>query len=497
MTAPTTKVVGGAPSTGGTHGSPRSERGDTLVEVLLALIVLSLTVVALLAAFATAVTASAEHRNLAVGDTWLRTVSESVISSFQQGTSTIDKCASVSSGNYTTELAGPLAVPPSSGYSATVSSVAYFNLQSFDPAATCVDGFPQQLTITVAGHSGSWSEDVVVQGSAQIACGTVSPALTVTAVNQALSYTGSHAALDTSYVSCLRGNDAATVTSATYTYAGTGSTSYGPSTTPPTNVGTYSVTPSAATVNFTSGQSSNYPPPYIYVAGSLTIFQAILNVTANNQTLAFTGSPAVADTSVVVGLFGGDTATVTSATYTYVGTGSTSYGPSTTPPTNKGNYRVTPSSATVNITSGSPSNYSSTYGYAAGTLTIAGVYLGQTSAPLSSGNHYYQIDTTSSGSSTATINTITPATAETLISLTFNLSASDTRSVSVTVDIVTGQFVNSTPLACSLPVGTTTCTVTTSVTVPVGSSVNVLIQRGNGIGPNPPTASWAVLYTQP
>jgi hypothetical protein len=150
----------------------------------------------------------------------------------------------------------------------------------------------------------------------------------------------------------------------------------------------------------------------------------------------------------------------------------------------------------VNITSGSPSNYSSTYGYAAGTLTIAAVYLGQTSAPLSSGG-YFRIDTTSSGSPTATINTITPGTAETLISLTFNLSGIDTRSVSVTVDIVTGQFANSTPLGCSLPIGTTSCTITTSVTVPVGSSINVLIQRGNGIGPNPPTASWSVLYTQP
>ena len=462
----------------------------------MALIVLSLTVVALLAAFSTSITASAEHRNLAVGDTWLRTVSESVVSSFQQGTSTIDKCASVSSVNYSTKLAAPLTIPGSTGYLASVSAVTFFNLQSYDPAATCIDGFPQQLTITVAGHGGAWSGDVVVQGGAQIACGVAGPALTVTAVKQSLAYTGGPAVADTSYVSCLRGNDAATVTSATYTYAGTGATTYGPSTTRPTNVGTYSITPSAASVNFTSGSSANYPPPYIYVAGSLTIFQATLTVTANNQILADTGSPAVSDSSTAVGLVGSDSATVASATYTYVGTGATSYGPSTTPPSNKGTYSVTPSAATVNFTVGSPSNYSSTYSYAAGNLTITSLYQGQTSGQLSSGTHYYKIDSSSAASNSTTANAITPGVAETMVSLAFNLSATDVRIVSVTVDTITGGVVQSTALACSLPIGSTSCVASTSVPVAVGSSINVRIQRGNG-GANPPTASWTVLYTQP
>lgn len=469
----------------------------------MALIVLSLTVVALLAAFSTSITASAEHRNLAVGDTWLRTVSESVVSSFQQGPPTIANCSSVSSGYYSTQLFGPQQIPnntvpgsPGYGYSASVSAVTFFNLQSFDPAATCIDGFPQQLTITVTGHGGVWSDDVVVQGGAQVACGVATPALTVTAVKQSLPYTGGPAAADTSYVSCLRGNDVATVTSATYTYAGTGATSYGPSTTRPTNVGTYSITPSAATVNFTSGSSASYPPPYIYVVGQLTIFQATLTVTANNQILADTGSPAVPDASTVVGLVGGDTATVASATYTYLGTGATSYGPSTTPPTNKGTYSVTPSAATVNFTVGSPSNYLPTYSYAAGNLKITSLYQGQTGGQLSGGTHYYKIDSTSAASNSSTANAITPVVAETMVSLVFSLSAADTRTVSVTVDTITGGSAQLTALACSVPIGSTSCAASTSIPVAVGSSINVQIQRGNG-GASPPTASWTVLYTQP
>ena len=49
----------------------RSEAGDTLIEVLLALIVLSLASVALITAFETDISASAEHRNLANFDTAL------------------------------------------------------------------------------------------------------------------------------------------------------------------------------------------------------------------------------------------------------------------------------------------------------------------------------------------------------------------------------------------------------------------------------------------
>ena len=60
------------------------ERGDTLIEVLLALIILGITGVALLTAFATAITASSEHRNLATLDSSVRAASDQVISQVQQ-----------------------------------------------------------------------------------------------------------------------------------------------------------------------------------------------------------------------------------------------------------------------------------------------------------------------------------------------------------------------------------------------------------------------------
>ena len=82
---------------------------------------------------------------------------------------------------------------------------------------------------------------------------------------------------------------------------------------------------------------------------------------------------AVTPTSTVTsGLYSGDTAAVVSATYTYAGTGTTTYAASTTAPTAAGTYSVTPSAASVTITpSADAGNYSTTYTYVAGTLTIS------------------------------------------------------------------------------------------------------------------------------
>lgn len=57
---------------------------------------------------------------------------------------------------------------------------------------------------------------------------------------------------------------------------------------------------------------------------------------------------------------------LTGATYTYLGTGSTTYGSSTTAPTNAGTYSITPSAAV--ISAGEEANYNITY--TVGTLTI-------------------------------------------------------------------------------------------------------------------------------
>ena len=164
-----------------------------------------------------------------------------------------------------------------------------------------------------------------------------------------------------------------TIASVTFTYAGTGSTTYGPSTTRPTNVGTYSVTPSAAV--FSNGSASNYT--ITYNPGTLTIQTGAVTLTAGSQTLSYgaTQSPSVSITSG--SLVSPDV--ISSVTYSYAGTGSTTYGPSTTRPTNAGTYSVMPSAAVVSP--GSASNYSFTYD--PGVLTVQQVGITVTAGTLS------------------------------------------------------------------------------------------------------------------
>lgn len=61
-----------------------NEGGDTLLEVLIALLIVGLTAVVLLTAFTTSITASAEHYNLAGNDAVLRNAADQAFSEIQQ-----------------------------------------------------------------------------------------------------------------------------------------------------------------------------------------------------------------------------------------------------------------------------------------------------------------------------------------------------------------------------------------------------------------------------
>ncbi len=76
-------------------------------------------------------------------------------------------------------------------------------------------------------------------------------------------------------------------------------------------------------------------------------------------------------TSNVSGTVGSDSASVTSVSYTYVGTGSTTYGPSTVAPAAPGTYEVTPSAAVIAVSPVADlGDYNATYTYVGASLTI-------------------------------------------------------------------------------------------------------------------------------
>ena len=132
-----------------------SERGDTLIEILIAMTVLGIAAVALLAGFATAITSSSEHRSLASLDSSTRLAANQAIADVQQQAQT-NASPFVCSNNFTPSFAGL------TGFSVT-AQVSYWNGTSFPtPPTACVDNVPQQYTLTVSstGTGQSYSTTV-------------------------------------------------------------------------------------------------------------------------------------------------------------------------------------------------------------------------------------------------------------------------------------------------------------------------------------------------
>ena len=157
------------PARASTPADPRrSEAGDTLVEVLLAIVVLGLTSVALLAGFATMISSSAEYRSLATIDTVLRSASQQAISQVgQQPGALFASCESAGpSGPGQVNFSLP------AGFTAVVSSVQYWNASATPPAfsqpstwlgtsfSPCIPNAPALLTITVTAASSGASSSI-------------------------------------------------------------------------------------------------------------------------------------------------------------------------------------------------------------------------------------------------------------------------------------------------------------------------------------------------
>ena len=147
----------------------QSDSGDTLIEVLLALIVLGLASVALIIGFSTSISASADHRQLTTTDAVLTTASEEIISAIQNDPSLFTAaCTSagqpIAMSNYP-DYSASQGFPLPSPYSASTYDVQY---QTNNPSTgtyavewwngttygtTCEDNEPQLITISLVGTS--------------------------------------------------------------------------------------------------------------------------------------------------------------------------------------------------------------------------------------------------------------------------------------------------------------------------------------------------------
>jgi hypothetical protein len=131
----------------------RGDAGDTLIEVLVALVVLALASVSILTAFSTAIWGASDYRTIATVDTVVKTAAEEAITQLQEQSATQwAQCPGASQVTFNKP-----ALP--TGYTATIAP-QYWNGSSFQ--ATCIADSAELDTISVTHNSNVYLISVVV-----------------------------------------------------------------------------------------------------------------------------------------------------------------------------------------------------------------------------------------------------------------------------------------------------------------------------------------------
>lgn len=136
---------------------PRDDRGETLIELAISVMVMSIAVVALVGGLVTAVMMSDIHRKQAKAGAYVRAFSEAIETAIQGSPSAYVDCATPATyaGTYPN---------PDAAFTTQIVAVAYWSGSSF--SGTCAtDSGVQRLTLRVASTDGRAAEnlDVVIR----------------------------------------------------------------------------------------------------------------------------------------------------------------------------------------------------------------------------------------------------------------------------------------------------------------------------------------------
>lgn len=131
----------------------RDERGETLVEVLLAVAIMGIAAVAIMAGLTTSVLMSDIHRKQATAGAVVREFAEAVQHSVADGNYVA--CAS------TTSYSSPSGFTVPSGYAKSVLSIRYWNGSTWQSSCSSDSGL-QRLEMQIASSDGRATEKVMV-----------------------------------------------------------------------------------------------------------------------------------------------------------------------------------------------------------------------------------------------------------------------------------------------------------------------------------------------
>ncbi len=130
----------------------RDDRGTTLVELLVTVVILGLALVALLGGLGTAVIVSDQHRQQAVAGAAVRSYAEAV------GAAAYVNCAT------SAQLANPTGYASPAGYTSTVTRVQYWNPNTRQFVNTCASPDPgaQKVSLRVTSNRGQATETLEI-----------------------------------------------------------------------------------------------------------------------------------------------------------------------------------------------------------------------------------------------------------------------------------------------------------------------------------------------
>jgi hypothetical protein len=298
----------------------RSERGDTMIEILLALIVLGLTSVALIVAFSTTLSASAEHRTLTSADIAINDYTQQVIAGIEANQNLFTCSPALTVAQYNSELALTSSAP----YNPTITSVQYWNPASATFTSTCVANSSELITVSVTDGIHNQTSQFVVDspsagsnyvGGAPTGLEFTTPTSAISATSGAslpvnpvveVQFGNSPDATDLSPINLTLGDASGNATSLA-TLSGCSSNDLN-------GIVTYS----GCTINLASSASSGTGFTLVATDGSLTATSPVITVTGSTSSyLSFTTQPqagysgSIMSTEPVIKAYeGGTTSTV-------------------------------------------------------------------------------------------------------------------------------------------------------------------------------------------
>ncbi|SDP25402.1 hypothetical protein SAMN04515671_3430 [Nakamurella panacisegetis] len=138
-------------------GPANGERGESLIELLVALTLLGLAVVAIVSGLATGVVLSDVHRKEATAGAEVRSFAEMIDKTVAGGGGGYVACATT--GTYTSGY-----VPPA-GYLSAVTAVAYWTGTTWSSTCSAPDTGLQKLSLKISSNDGRASEtlDLIIR----------------------------------------------------------------------------------------------------------------------------------------------------------------------------------------------------------------------------------------------------------------------------------------------------------------------------------------------